>query len=258
MVTIGNFNLELPPGHNLGEIYRNKPSYQFTPWKHVLSILEKSGHSIPLVDIGANIGDSAAHFRSYSNAEIFCFEADPTFFSYLEKNSKILGNIKNVEALVVKNSKKNYKFMVGNQTGHIAEVGEKAGIYGGLKLELIDVLNINKNKPCVLKTDCDGYDQVLIGEAIKLIDKKQEFPVIFSEGPSEDQMNKGNWKQYNRLIKKLINRKYIVHIYSNHGEILTSTSSSKVVKTYFKELQKGLRVQKGMCHYFDFIFEKID
>ena len=255
---IGNFELELPNGHNLAEIYKNKPEYQFTPWKHIASILAKNGLDIPLLDIGANIGDSAAHYRSHCSSEIIRLEADPTFFSYLEKNSKTLGNVKNVAALVVKNSKKNYKFMKGNQTGHIAASREKAEIYQGLKLEMSDVLNLNKNEPCVLKTDCDGYDEVLIGEAIKLIDGKQEFPVIFTEGPSENQMKKGKWKKYNRLIRELIKRDYIVHIYSNHGEIFTSTTSPKTVKNYFKELQKGLRVRKGMCHYFDFIFEKLN
>jgi FkbM family methyltransferase len=255
-VTIGRHSVKGPHGHPLSEIYRNKPTYQFAPWKHVFEIISQTQRKYPLLDIGANIGDSAAHYRIYSDAEIICVEADTTFYSYLEKNARKFGNTTIINALVVDDINHEYEFCAGKGTGHIAEAGERAEIYKGIKIKIADLVTLFGNQACILKTDCDGYDENLLSEAITLIDNKQEFPVIFTEGPSENQMIKSQWHNYNYLIQKLIERDYLVHIYSNHGEFFESTVFPSVVEKYFVELENGLQVQRGICHYFDFIFEK--
>jgi FkbM family methyltransferase len=255
-VTIGRYKIKGPRGHPLNRIYKNRPTYQFEPWKHVAKILLKTKSNYPLLDIGANIGDSAAHFRMYSDAEILCVEADATYYRYLKKNSKEIGNTRALNALVVDDINREYRFLTRNGTGNIADSSEDSETYKGTILKLEDLVHLLDREPCVLKTDCDGYDEKLLSEAVSLIDQTQEFPVIFTEGPSEMQMIKGQWHDYYNLIKKLTERNYAVHIYSNHGEIFETTAKPSMVERYFYELEKGLKLKEGMCHYFDFLFEK--
>jgi hypothetical protein len=46
-----------------------------------------------ILDVGANVGLAAGHFRShYPTAKIYCVEPDSRAFAYLRANAAVLGN----------------------------------------------------------------------------------------------------------------------------------------------------------------------
>ncbi len=92
----------LPFGHGGGEINVSFPD-SGNASKHIYNIL--SGQDYPIlnchfkpdciIDIGANIGATALFFtKVYPGVDCFCYEPSPSTFTYLEKNTNQVPEIK--------------------------------------------------------------------------------------------------------------------------------------------------------------------
>jgi FkbM family methyltransferase len=78
---IGAVELELPLSHEL-PFYRNDhPEYG----EAVGRIAAELGG--PVVDVGANVGDTAAIVRAHADVPILCIEGDDRFFAILQRNA---------------------------------------------------------------------------------------------------------------------------------------------------------------------------
>ena len=82
---IGSVELELPLSHELPFYRHDHPSYD----RQLGAIAAALGG--PVVDVGANVGDTAAAIREESGVPILCVEGDPTFFDLLERNAAKIG-----------------------------------------------------------------------------------------------------------------------------------------------------------------------
>ena len=81
---IGKITIKVPRGHSLPYIYDTRPNYQYLPWRRNQEIIKfKHLEDFSLLDLGANIGDSAAHFRNISAAPIYCVEPVDHFFDFI-------------------------------------------------------------------------------------------------------------------------------------------------------------------------------
>lgn len=100
-VNIGNLSIEVNDGHIYTQ--ENIPAtYDFVLWNIIHRLIDIANlDGIELLDIGANVGDSAAHFRRGSNARAVCIEPSDKFYTLLERNSTALGDVELVKALIV-------------------------------------------------------------------------------------------------------------------------------------------------------------
>jgi FkbM family methyltransferase len=78
---IGGVEISLPPGHALPRYQAEHPLYDRFPL--VLGKLEMEGW---IVDIGANVGDTAAALAAGENKRILCVEPAEEFYRILVKN----------------------------------------------------------------------------------------------------------------------------------------------------------------------------
>jgi len=84
--------LKAPPDHPLPRILAQHPSYQ----RNLADLAKQISRKYPkagIVDIGANVGDTAALIRSVCDATLICIEPDESFYSYLQENTAAMKDI---------------------------------------------------------------------------------------------------------------------------------------------------------------------
>jgi len=257
-VQIGHMELSLPEGHGLGGIYASNQQYQRTPW----AVIAKYSARIPieeqiLLDLGCNIGDSIAHFRVHSDAEVLGVEASRKFYDFAEQNLKgATGKIRLINALVVDDIDANYDFIEGSQTGHISKNSEFGNFYTGEKIGIDQIVDLLGDKRVIYKSDLDGFDTRILSAFYRTAIENNPFqyPIIFIEGPTEGEMKTFSWHHTFLMISKLIKNDYEIVIFTNRGDILRGLTSRrfKVFITMFF-LTLSMHRGKAFAHYLDFL-----
>jgi FkbM family methyltransferase len=257
-IRIGSIQLELPEGHGLSEIYQNNPQYQKNPW----AVIAKYASRIPrdnllLLDLGCNIGDSIAHFKVHSNAEIIAVEASKKFYDLAVSNCQAVNErITFVNALIVDDVDSTYQFVEGAQTAHISKTGSDGIPYDGQKITVNQLLEEIHEKVVIYKSDLDGFDTRILKSFFKtrISLSPEKFPIIFIEGPTEFEMRKLRWFPTFNLLLNLISKNYEIILFSNRGEIVqTLTKSKLLIFVKMLELTFGLIRNRAFAHYLDFV-----
>jgi|SRR6516162_9585411 hypothetical protein len=88
---IGRFDLLVPPQSPLYETYRDNPRFNSELGRIASSVYAKYPEMVG-VDVGANIGDTAAIIRSFCPAPIVCVEGDELLGYVLTENLRVLGD----------------------------------------------------------------------------------------------------------------------------------------------------------------------
>lgn len=174
--------LKLPQKHPLFSILESAPHYQKNLQQIAQKVFAKYSSST-MVDVGANIGDTACLIRSTTNIPILCIEGDEEYFKYLEKNTRYLRDVTRVCTLVGD----------GKVAGNLSL--ERIRAQGTMRLVPSDKKNethTNQNtvdsvvfakqklKPVkLIKVDTDGFDTQVLRGAKQII--KRDQPVIFIE-----------------------------------------------------------------------------
>ena len=131
-----------------------------------------------MIDIGANVGDTATIVKSKADIPILCIEGEKNFIALLHRNTKNFQNIFIEESFVGDENfiKGNYIYSKGS--GKIVESENQSGIYfKTLQQILSDYPEFLKSK--LLKIDTDGFDCRIIKNEIGLLTETK--PVIFFE-----------------------------------------------------------------------------
>jgi FkbM family methyltransferase len=127
------------------------------------------------IDVGANIGDSAAILNHHSQIPVLCIEGNPKFISILKKNVLQFSNIK-VEASFVGEAKEKVNTINYGGTARI----EKAE--SGIEVKTMEEILEHHNDffdSKLLKIDTDGFDFKVIRASKVLL--QQVKPIIFFE-----------------------------------------------------------------------------
>ncbi len=165
---IGAVELELPLSHELPFYRRDHPRYD----AQLGSIAaELAG---PVVDVGANVGDSAAAIRAESEVPILCVEGDPAFFALLERNARAIGGVELERALVEGPERGRLERSAG--TAHVVEGDEPLA-----SKPLAQILEEHPAfaRPALIKLDTDGMDVPILLANLALLGRLR--PVLFFE-----------------------------------------------------------------------------
>ena len=128
----------------------------------------------PVVDVGANVGDTAAIVRAHCDAPVLCVEGDEVFFELLERNAAQLGDVE-LEPV----------FVEAPATGRVERSRGTARIApgeSGLRskpLETILADHPRFARPALLKLDTDGMDVPILMANLDLLERLR--PVLFFE-----------------------------------------------------------------------------
>ena len=141
----------------------------------IASIVKGKYSDASMIDVGANIGDSAAIIQSYIPAPILCIEGNPKFIPLLQKNATQLSGITIEQCFVGDQNEK----VVAVNSGGTARL--ETSING---IEVKTMQQILEKHPSfvgakLLKIDTDGFDNKIIRASRDLLVSAK--PVVFFE-----------------------------------------------------------------------------
>ncbi len=221
--TVGDFILSCPP--NYGNI---NFSEKFELYDKFLPVLVRHiDQEGSVIDIGANIGDTAFSMLPNCNNKIIGIEASDLFFDFFEKNVKNLlpdggDRITSVKAFV---GTRRISGKLSHMNWGTATLDMEDKDTSSAHIPLDEILD-SKTKISLIKTDTDGFDFDVI-ESGKTILSTSE-PILFWENEIKNDFQlQGYADLYNRL--ESIGYKYLF-VFDNFGNILFEYCSYKVLK----------------------------
>lgn len=220
--------IDIPKNHLLNDIAKSQPYREFGLRISVRFIGPKYENQ-PMVDIGANIGDTAIVISSECSNDLVLIEPSDYYHEILVKNVK---KIKNKIAI--------HKCFVGNGDlveGRLVHVGSTAhiqrtdggGFVATLKLEDLTIQN-----PCLIKIDTDGFDFSIIRSGLSFI--KDARPAIYFENSIR---TLSDLTQANEIIDLLhsVGYEYFV-LWDDAGFHMLSTNIATDLKSLNRYLYK--------------------
>lgn len=131
-----------------------------------------------IVDIGANVGDTAALVRSTSNAPVLCIEGDNRFFEFLRRNAGRIPEVHLENTLVGAADQTVERTLITE--GGTGRLTRRAG--ASTRLEALDTILHRWPSlvaPRLVKIDTDGFDCEIIAGAADTWSRLK--PVLFFE-----------------------------------------------------------------------------
>jgi len=179
---VARHNLFFPHNHKL-EQYQNT-------WKlydRILGIIAKyvflKYPDTTAIDIGANVGDTAALIQEFQPIPTLCIEGNPEYFSFLERNAQIIGNIEIAYCFIGEDGETVDLEKIVSQNGTtsisnaLGKSGENISIMQSLA-SVIEEFSPFKNSK-ILKIDTDGLDLEIIRMSQDVIGDIK--PVVYFE-----------------------------------------------------------------------------
>lgn len=220
-VKVGNYSLLSNYEHPIEE-YLTQFKYYSRNLPRLAKYLESKYNNYTIVDVGANIGDTIALFRSEGVDQfIHAVEGDPVYIELLSQNLPLFNHVKVHKTFLGEETKQ--ENIVIDHTRGTANISTGNGeAISVVKLDDLVVRNsIEKIK--LLKTDTDGFDFKILRGAFQTIERDK--PVLFFEYDADylQQQNDDGLKIFDDFQKLGYNR---ILYYDNFGKFLLSTEIS--------------------------------
>jgi FkbM family methyltransferase len=133
-----------------------------------------------VIDVGANIGDSAAQILAKVDARVLCVEADPAYLPYLERNVGSDDRCMIEFGLLVTDTAEASGLGAVRKRGTTRFVrGGRGGAAAALAVAELPVRHSEMPKIRLVKSDTDGYDTTLIPALARAYAESR--PVLFFE-----------------------------------------------------------------------------
>ncbi len=253
--SIGPYQIILPYDHLLDRDQSTWLRYDTALGYIAGSVFQKYPES-SAIDIGANVGDSAALIKKYVDIPVLCIEGNPQFIEYLKQNALRIGGIEIAEYFVGKegDSVNLDRLLSCGGTASIIDAIDVEDAAGGTKTK--SLASIISNYPQfqnsqLLKIDTDGFDFFIIKSSIDLI--SQLSPVLYFEYDITFEANgeSAGLETIQSLFE--IGYEYFI-VYDNYGNYLISLSNDEYdrfldLTTYLASNRK--RSGTPVVYYFD-------
>lgn len=257
-VDVGGRLIEVTVGHIY--LYPHLPAtYDYVPWNVIRNIIDHAGISAPtLIDVGANVGDSLAHFRRFSDGKAICIEPANNFFEVLSRNAQLFSNVELINSLLVPDDLIGKVSFSGNeQTGATRSTNGDVEAWRGSYITFGQILS-RESGPVIIKTDTDGFDADIVGAALPYLKGQADIPLVYFEGPSEDQMRASDVEKYVSVCEELISAGYGLLFLTNVGMPYIYTQATGGASAAFSALETGYQRGMALCHYYDIIAIRLD
>jgi FkbM family methyltransferase len=230
--------LRLPEDHLLDTYQLQHKRYDTNLAYIAREIFSKYPHSCS-IDIGANIGSTAALIQECQQVKVLCIEGNPDFLEYLDFNASVIGNIViekcfvgndnnliNLQYISSKNGTASVINAVESNSDFQQRQEQSECISGGTQIvrSLSSILqrhNDFKNAK-LLKIDTDGYDFNIIKQSIDIILELR--PVIYFEYDISFEKYEGCKSALETIEILLANGYSRFIVYDNYGNYLISLS----------------------------------
>jgi FkbM family methyltransferase len=175
--SLGPCRLQLPLSHELPFYRRSYPTYAINLGRTSRHVRRKYP-TLAVIDVGANVGDSAAILRDCGAAPILCIEGEPYFSQLLAQNTRDLHDLELEQCFVGANG--DHIASIHSRAGN-AEVrlGSGSGIAKLCTLTEVIARHPRFSHAKLLKLDAEGFDCRIIAAEQELLWRTR--PVLFFE-----------------------------------------------------------------------------
>lgn len=229
-ISYAGFILEVPRKHLLIGISNNKNSIRDQCIGISAKYTALRYEDCSIVDIGANIGDTAAILASYVKNKLILVEASTYFYRLLKKNStQFSNNVDIINAFILDGTQAKGSLVHWGGTAYYDTDAQNFKTVRSLNLE-----DVADNKTKFVKIDADGCDNQIILSSLSFISKQK--PLLFFE---EMIRNSKDLLDANSVIDALAVLSYGYFIlWDQDGNYLLSTSNLSEVKDRLDSLFK--------------------
>jgi FkbM family methyltransferase len=249
--SLGTRDLLLPLSHELPSYRRAFPEYALNLGKVAFHLRRKYA-DLTMIDVGANVGDSAAIIRMHCDHPILCIEGEGGFFRLLAANARNLGEIELEQTFLgapgdhvgsVHTGRGNARVILGSASGkeNICTLGEVLSRHPRFAVSKL------------VKLDAEGFDCRIIACESEFLSRSK--PVLFFEYyPACCEMA---GQQAFPVFARLGEMGYAtVLIYQNVGRYLTSLQLHQVRE--LASFHRYISDPQGFCDIVAFHSEDLD
>jgi FkbM family methyltransferase len=223
---VGGLSIRLPKGSPIPD-YKARFRLYDVALNEIAAIIGTKYPRFRAIDIGANVGDTAALIRQHTGAELLCIEGDSVLVPILKQNLAAYGNAISFEPSFVGPEGAVIDPKGIDDLGRNACIVEASGTEGsittrGLTEILLDHPKFADSK--LLKIDTEGCDFEILRQAAEILRKAK--PVIFFEYDPHFRPNDPDAGL--RTLSHLTNLGYSTFLYyDNFGNLLARVSSAQ-------------------------------
>lgn len=254
---IGKYTATLPHNHSLPRFQKEFKLYD-RQLPRIAAIVEKYNPNTIILDIGANVGDSALAIRSACNLTIWCVEGEKYYLKYLKKNlgafrndisiyEFFLGSKRDLIRIDVQNNGTTARIK-NSDSGQYIQVCHPSEIY---EQELnSNLANPGRKNISFIKIDTDGFDFSILTGFLPYIEKNS--PELYFEYEVND---KKTHNESIEIISKLCDLGYEFVIFDNFGNLMRTADNVDA----FIEINKYLiscKENGGGIYYCDVLASK--
>ncbi len=214
---IGGYSIELPAGAALPHYQSKHRLYdRFLP----LLAQHVDGDGL-IVDVGANVGDTAVAMLQHCRNPFLCVEPSEVFLPFLLRNIAALPAIHKDRVEIMQ-----HLVGTGEFTGVLQHTSAgTAGLVAGsgpttAPIPLDTILGDRTGQVALLKVDTDGFDHDVLRSAGRVLE--QSHPILFWENQAFDETAD---RAFQRMYGMLADRGYTsLHIFDNFGTPMLSNT----------------------------------
>ncbi|GAA4820449.1 hypothetical protein ACFQ0K_13885 [Nocardioides caeni] len=237
-------DLVLPWSHRLPDYAKFSPDYGQNLVQLAAAIAREDGAPLTMLDIGANVGDSAVQVLHAADGSVLCVEGDAYYLEFLHANVDKDARVVVEESLVVTDGSDS---LVAVRSGGTSRFEESTS---GAKVATLSPEALRAKYPAfdglrLIKSDTDGYDVTLVPAVTRAW--QPATPVLFFEYDERLSAKAGN--DAAQVWPELAGLGYAhVGIWDNAGERIGLVPIADVPGR-LGELAAG--IESGAFHYWD-------
>lgn len=209
---VGKYIIQVPQDHALPSIQSKNPLYDKGFLPALKAILEDNPSGL-VIDIGANVGDTAALIATCADNPIICVEGSSDFLPFLQKNITQLENDVRVIDKYVDIGLELQSSVSKCGTNKLLIDSAGTPLKQNSLISIHEILSTNSTGLALFKTDTDGCDieivnQFLEHELSKMCPIFMEFDTSFDLTPRSKVID---------FLKKIENNRFSCCVFTNRG-----------------------------------------
>ena len=228
-IKCGDYEIEAPDKHILTEILKSQP-YRDLCIGITAQYISAKYPKGTIIDIGANIGDTAAIIATYAQNKLILVEGSDYFFDILVRNSSQFPNETVLKKILISDGSTVsgfFRYCGGSAVFHERSVAKE-------QIQTERLSNIADENTCFIKTDIDGYDFKILTDSLEWL--SEVHPAILFENYI---LNNQDYNSANELFVRLMEIGYAYFIiWDDPGFYLLSTTSIDILKDLNRYLYK--------------------
>jgi FkbM family methyltransferase len=181
-IRVGRTDIVLPTDHALDRHQARWKRYD-RALGDIASFVEKKYPGFRAIDIGANVGDTAALICTHHDVPTLCVEGHPAFIDLLRENARRIGPHISIEPVFIGETDSSVILRVHDHQG-TATLVEATEEQGGKRIHTVSLGSLLAKRTDflphrLLKIDTDGFDFQIINSSVDILRQLQ--PIVFYE-----------------------------------------------------------------------------